>query len=379
MTYLFWCSLIFLVYPFVGYPVVLWIISTVFRRRHHREAIEPSVSVIIAGYNMAAVIHEKIINTLALTYPRDKCEILIASDASEDTTAEAVRSFASQGVQLIELQQRYGKHYAQMVAVGVAKGEILVFTDATIHLEADALLTIVSNFADRSVGCVSSVDTIVASKRAGAGERLYVRFEMWLRSLEAQVGSLVSLSGSFFAARREVCDKWHPDQSSDFFLALHAKERGLRAILDPECRSFYSVVSSNEAELKRKIRTIVHGLDVVFTHRQFLNPLRYGFFSWQLASHKLFRWLAPFATVLLFVSNIFLWKVGAFYRLTMILQAILYGAGLLGLVARPLAQVKPFKLAAFFLLGNAATLTAWMKYCAGEKFVTWQPSRRTQG
>ena len=195
--------------------------------------------------------------------------------------------------------------------------------------------------------------------------------------MESRVGSLGGLSGSFFAARREVCAKWHPDQSSDFFVALHTVAGGYRAVVDPESRGHYGVTKSDRSELNRKVRTIVHGLDVFFTHLGMLNPFRYGLFSWQLVSHKLCRWLAPFAMLGCFVSCSFFWETGLVYRLCLIVQGTLFGGGLLTLVLRGLTQFRLFKLAGFFLLGNTATMIAWLKFCSGERYVRWEPTRRS--
>jgi hypothetical protein len=124
------------------------------------------------------------------------------------------------------------------------------------------------------------------------------------------------------------------------------------------------------------VRTIVNGLDVFFMHIGLLNPFRYGLFSWQLVSHKLFRWLVPTAMLALLISNLFLWKSGPFYQLCLIGQAGTYGAGLLALTTSRFANWKPIKLAGYFLMGNAATLMAWFYFLSGEKFVSWQPTQR---
>lgn len=377
MIWLFWFSVAFLVYALAGYALLLRILSIWRSRPHRRGTIWPTVSVIIPAHNEAHLLRSKITNTLELAYPEDKREIIVASDASEDETDDIVRSFAPYGVKLVQIPERRGKHHAQMIARDASHGEILFFTDASVHLEPCALEKMVSNFADPSVGCVSSEDQVIRERKVWRGEQLYVGFEMRLRQLEAQVGSLVGASGSCFAARREVCSVWHPEQSSDFFVPLHAATCGMRTVVDPECRGQYSVLPSAKAELHRKVRTIVHGLNVFFNHRALLNPFRYGFVSWQLVSHKLFRWLMPFAILSLLISNLFLWKAGAFYRISLILQVALYGTGLLALGTAHLKRFEVFRLAGFFLMGNAATIIAWLKFCSGEKFVTWQPSRRT--
>lgn len=374
--WIFWSAAVFLLYTFAGYPILLRVLSLLRNRPYRRAPIEPAVSVIIAAHNEGRIISRKVLNCLELAYPKDKLEIIVASDGSTDNTAEVVRSFTDRGVKLIDIPERHGKGYAQRHARDIARGEILVFTDAAIELEPDGLQRIVSNFADPSVGCVSSEDRVFTQPRKAMGEQSYVQLEMNMRRMESQIGSLVTASGSFFAARRSVCQVWHSDQTSDFFVPLNTVTQGLRAVVDPESIGSYGLGRSEGDELKRKVRTIVNGLQVFFTHLHLLNPFRYGFFSWQLISHKLFRWLIPSAVVLLFVSNLFLWSSGRFYVLCLVLQGAMYGAGLLALAVRRLWQWKPMRLAGYFLLGNAATLMAWFYFLSGEKFVTWQPTQR---
>jgi glycosyltransferase involved in cell wall biosynthesis len=376
MIVVFWLAVLFLAYTYAGYPLLLGLVSRFRKRPHRRAAIAPAVSVIIAAHNEAATISRKLLNCLELDYPADRFEILVASDGSDDDTVEIVRSFAGRGVKLIEIPNRQGKQYAQLQARDAARGEILVFTDVGVELDRDGLRQIISNFADPSVGCVSSEDQLVDQKGSGVGEPLYVRFEMWIRRTESCIGSLVTASGSFFAARRGVCEVWHVDQTSDFFVPLNTVSDGLRAVVDPKSIGRYGNVASESAELRRKIRTIVNGLQVFFSHAHLLNPVRYGFFSWQLISHKLFRWMIPSAMLVLLISNCFLWAAGDFYRLALVAQVGIYAAGLLAMTGNGFSAWKPVKLAGFFLLGNAATLMAWFYFLSGEKFVSWQPTQR---
>ena len=374
MLWIFWASVAFLAYTFAGYPLLLALMSLVRRQPHHRAPIRPTVSLIIPVHNEAGALREKIENSLALRYPREKLEIIIASDGSSDGSADLVRSFAHAGLKLVDIPERHGKHYAQMMARDVSSGEILVFTDVSVRLEETALEAMVSNFADPSVGCVSSEDQVMTGK-GGVGEGLYVRLEMGLRRLEAGTGSLVGVSGSFFAARRQICEVWHSNQSSDFFVPLHTVARGMRTVVDPEARGLYGTARQEKAELYRKVRTVVNGLDVFFTHLELLHPFRHGFFSWQLLSHKLCRWLVPFGFAALLISSLFLWSHGWLYRATLVSLAALLLSGFAALSFRGLDS-RIFRLAGFFLLGSAATVVAWLKFCSGERFVTWQPTRR---
>ena len=376
MLWTFWIAALFVAYVLVGYPALLVLVSHFRRKSHERKPILPKVSVIVVVYNQAEIIAEKIEDTLQLTYPRDKLEIVVGSDNSNDATADIVKSYAGRGVKLVESDRRVGKHRAQMMARDASSGEILAFTDAAIRLPPDALEKIVMNFADPAVGSVSSEDQIQPTQGGWVGERLYVYGEMGLRRLESSVNSLVSLSGSFFAVRRDLCNIWHADQSSDFFAALHTVKAGMRAVVDPEVRASFGVVRTERAELARKVRTIVHGLVVLFSHLELLNPFRYGMFAWQLASHKLFRWLLPFGMLTVLISNVFLWGDGFFYQLCLVGQLGVWLAGLLSLAGGQIARLRPVQWASILVLGNIATLLAWVKFCTGEKYVTWQPSRR---
>jgi glycosyltransferase involved in cell wall biosynthesis len=376
MIILYWTAAAFVLYTLMGYPTLLWLVSLLRRRSDQQGNIEPLVSVIIVVHNEQATIAAKIRNTLAFDYPREKLEVIVGSDGSTDSTAEIVRSFAGRGVSLFESPARQGKHHTQMTARDVAKGEILVFTDASISVEPPVLRRMVSHYADNTVGAVSSVDELLDAKRDWLGEHFYVYGEMGLRQLEGQISSLVSMSGAFFSVRRSLCERWNPEQSSDFFLALNAAAAGYRAIQDPECRARLGVVKSEKAELSRKVRTIVHGLVVFFSYSRLANPFRYGFFSWQLVSHKLCRWLLPFGLMGVFVSNLFLWRAGIFYQVSLALQIFAYGLGLVAYAAGGHAKSGFLRLASFFILGNIATLLAWWKFFLGDKMVTWEPSRR---
>lgn len=376
MRWVFWISIAFVLYTLVGYQALLWIFSRLKRRKHICNEVTPFVSIIVVVHNEAATVCQKVVNTLALDYPKDKIEILLGADGCQDATVEIIRSFSNQGVRLLESAERRGKHFVQMLACDAARGDILVFTDASIRVEPPALRKMIRHFADPAVGCVCSVDQIFEPKKGWKGEHFYVSGEMGLRQLEAQVSSLVSLSGALFAVRQELSERWHPDMSSDFFLALHAVEHGYRAVIDPECRARLSMVKSQKAELTRKVRTIVHGLVVFFAHLHLLNVFRYGIFSWQLASHKLFRWLLPFAFLAALISNMFLWRVSPFYQVFLFMQLAGYLAGLLSIGGGALARLAVFRLAGFIVMGNAATLAAWWKFCRGERLAVWEPSRR---
>jgi len=181
---------------YAGYPALMFAISLMFRRPVRRDDITPRVSVIIAAYNEERDIAAKLKNTLALDYPRERMEIIVASDCSTDRTDEIVRSFGAQGVILYRQPERFGKTIAQNRAVEVSSGEILVFSDATTMYEPDAIRKIVRSFADPEVGCVAGqlIYMDASSSAVGKGCRSYWGYEKFLKRCESRIGTLIGTS-----------------------------------------------------------------------------------------------------------------------------------------------------------------------------------------
>lgn len=376
MEWLFWICVAFIAYTYFGYPVVLQVIASFRPRPVRRGDYTPRVTIIIPCYNEEKRISEKLDNTLRLDYPREQMQILVASDASSDGSDDVVRSYAGQGVTLIRLEERQGKHFAQGRALESADGEIVVFTDASIKLADDGIRRIVSNFADPDIGCVSSVDKIIAEEGSTNTEGVYIRYDMLLRRLESRIGSVTGMSGSFYATRRELCADWIPNMSNDFYMPLRAAMAGLRAIVDPEVLGYYRLVRSYRAEFARKVRTMVHGLQVMMHFKHVLNPFRYGLYAFEAFSHKVCRWLVPFAMIGTVAANIALVDSSVFYRVTMIGQVLLYLAAAVGYHFKGTRQFTLVRVSYFFVMVNASILVAWYRYILGEHYVSWEPSQR---
>lgn len=374
--FVFWLSVLFVVYAYVGYPLALKVLSRIRSRPVRKGDIIPTVSFVITAYNEERRIRDKIENTLKLVYPQEKLEIIVASDGSSDRTDEIVMSFESRGVRLVRATRRGGKEATQQMAVAASRGEILVFSDVATAVAADAVARIVRNFHDPTVGCVSSVDRFIDAEGRVSGEGAYVRYEMFLRGLETRVGSLVGLSGSFFAARRSVCREWAADLQSDFNTLLNAVKAGLRGVSDPEAVGYYRNLTDERKEFDRKVRTVQRGIAVFMRGRALLNPLRYGLFSWQLLSHKLCRWLVPFAMIAALVSNACLALESASYLALLCLQVAFYVVALAGLWLGSFPGSRLIKLPSFLFLVNLSILKAWYRYLKGERLVKWDPSMR---
>jgi cellulose synthase/poly-beta-1,6-N-acetylglucosamine synthase-like glycosyltransferase len=374
---LFWGSMLFIFYAYFGYPMCLLLLSVFRNRPVQKGVITPSVSFIITAYNEEKRIREKIENTLALNYPKEKIEIIVASDCSSDGTDDIVCAYGSKGIRLVRAPERAGKEAAQKLAVEASAGEILVFSDVATILEPEGVANIIRNFADPSVGCVSSEDRFIDPDGKVSGEGAYVRYEMFLRTLESRVNTLVGLSGSFFAARKEVCREWAIDLQSDFNTLLNSVKRGLRGVSDPESIGYYRNIADERKEFERKTRTIVRGISVFMKSAFMLNVFRYGLFSWQLFSHKLCRWLVPFAMIAVFLSNSWLLSTPSKgYAFVFVLQIGFYVSAAGGWFQGVRVRDTFFKIPRFFVIVNLSILSAWVRYLKGERMVSWTPSER---
>ena len=367
----FWVSVALVVYAYLGYPCALMAISLVRNRPVLKARASPDVSFIITVHNEADRMAEKLENTLAQSYPADRLEIIVASDCSTDATDAIVASYAPR-VRLVRASERRGKEAAQHLAIAQASGAILIFSDVATALGRTGVAEMVANFSDPTVGCVSGIDRFVGAGGQVSGEGAYVRYEMFLRRLETRVNTLVGLSGSFFAARREVCRRWAADRQSDFSTLLNAVDLGLRGVLDPDAAGYYHDIRDVRREFERKIRTVVRGIAVLSSNVRFLNPIRQPLFAWQLASHKVCRWLVPFAMLGAAFSNALIVPQSMFYQFTLGAQLGFYAAAFVGIVT----CARPLRIPAYLVVANLAILSAWVRYGRGDRMITWSPSER---
>lgn len=375
---LFWLAAITAIFSYFIYPVILRVnrLRTAHRLTLNPNADQPSVSLIVTAYNEAARIEQKINNTLAIQYNRERLELIVASDCSDDGTDEIVGRYAAQGVRLVRASERLGKENAQRTAIAAATGEILVFSDVATEIPPDALEKLVTYFSDPSVGAVSSEDRFISQDGSIAGEGAYVKYEMWLRKLESEQAGLVGLSGSFFAARKTICQEWDIHSPSDFNTALNAAKAGLRAVSAPDVLGYYQDLKDPSKEYARKIRTVIRGMTGLWRHKEVLNVKTMGFFAFQVFSHKLMRWLTPWFLVATFLLSALCATTGAFYSLIFIGQLAFYGLALAAHVLPNLRLIGPVKIIYFFVNVNIALLEAGIKFLAGQRMTTWKPSAR---
>jgi cellulose synthase/poly-beta-1,6-N-acetylglucosamine synthase-like glycosyltransferase len=380
VLYAFWSSVILLLYTFVGYPLMIAVLALVRPRtmQIQKTGFLPTVSFIIAAHNEEAIIGEKIRNCLALDYPQEKLQVIIASDCSSDRTDEIVAQYKNTGVELVRLTERGGKIAAQNLAASTAKGEILTFSDSSTMLHPSSLKKMVRNFADGMVGCVSGEDKSVSTNRGRPeDEGLYVKYEMAIRRWESKLGSIVGASGCFFSLRRNL---WTPQaefHAEDFSIPLAIREQGFRTITEPQAVVYVKTVTSADSEFARRVRAATHGLAGLLWKKRLLNPFRFGFFSIQLISHKILRFVVPFVLIVTFITNAMLVQTGFLYALLFILQVAFYACAGIGFLLRDrLEKPRIVSFPFYFVIVNAAILTAWWRIIQGQRTATWEPSLR---
>jgi cellulose synthase/poly-beta-1,6-N-acetylglucosamine synthase-like glycosyltransferase len=373
---MFWLFVLGGAYSYFIYPLALAVLRELIPVRAARAAgTQPvSMTLVVTAYNEERRIREKIENSLGLAYPQ--LEIIIASDSSTDRTDDIVREYAGRRVRLVRAPERLGKENAQGCAIREAVGEVIVFSDVATRIETDALARLAAYFEDSTIGAVSSEDRFITQSGEVAGEGAYVRYEMWLRRMESGLAGLVGLSGSFFAARKRVCDEWDIHSPSDFNTALNCARKGLRAVTAPDVLGFYSDLKDPRKEYDRKVRTVLRGITAIARHPDVLNVFRFGLFSWQVWSHKIMRWAVPFLAVAMLLSNLCLLGENAFYMLTFVAQLAFYSLAFAAHVNERVKQHGAVRIVYFFLQANVAIADACWRFLSGERRTTWQPSAR---
>ncbi len=378
---LFWAALALLVYVHFAYPGALALVSSLIRAAPTTETNDspPSLSLIIAAYNEERVIAGKLENTLALHYPADKLQIILVSDGSTDRTVEVASSYASKGVEVIQLPTNIGKARAQNQAVGIARGEILVFTDAEALLDSDAARRLVQQLQTDEVGCVVGRVQYTNQDRTcvSEGESAYWRYELSLRQTESSLGMLAMASGSIMAVRRALFQPLDPAVSEDFVLPMALAMRGHKTVYEPTAVARIPLFQVQpRAMLQTRARTITLDTRGLFLCRAILNPFRYPLYSWGLISHKLLRWLVPYFLIALFAVNLLLIDQ-PFYRFTLAAQIVCYALAGLGHFWQRTGRKPPRFLGIpfSFCLVNAAAAVGVARFLMGKKSGRWEPVR----
>ncbi len=369
----FWSCVVLLAYAQVGYPLLLAALARV-KRAPAAAAIAPgevpSVSLVVAAYDEGAVIGAKVANALALDYPRDRLEVIVASDGSADgTVSEARRA----GADLVLDLPRGGKIRAQDSAVARARGDVLAFSDANSTWEPGALRTLVAAFADAKVGYACGQVQFV-SQGGTNQEGLYWRYEMALRSLESKLGSITAGNGAIYATRRDSYIQVDPVMGHDLSFPFNMVKRGWRAVYVPAARATEKMVPSIEGEFARKRRMMSHAWPIVL-HGGLLSPRGYTpLYALMLASHRVLRYAAPFLHVVAFATSALLFDQSALYAVAFGLQLALLAAALLAGTIR----FRPLLVARYYVLTTASVAAGLWDHLRHGTSAGWEPADGTR-
>ena len=362
----FWLSAGLIVWTQLGYALALAALARLTGARERTGAAAsslPRVSLIVAAHEEQEVISAKVADALALDYPRELLELIVACDGCSDATASRARAA---GADLVLELPRGGKVRAQDAAVRRARGELVAFSDANSLWEADALRALVGAFDDPGVGyACGQVRFVQAARGRGATnqEGLYWRYEMAVRSLESRLRSITAGNGAIYATRRDCYLEVDPIMGHDLSFPFNMVKRGLRALYVPGARAREKMAPSIEGEFARKRRMMSHTWPILLRGGM-LSPRGYGLgYGLMIISHRLLRYATPVLHLVLLAASVGLVAIGAglLYTVALALQlALLAAAGLAGAV-----RARPLLLARYYVLTTtslAAGLWDWLRH-----------------
>ena len=398
----FWASFLLALHPYVIYPVLVRLAWSIRRRKprgltpHARAEpqapAEPPITIIVPAHNEERGIARRIENLLALDYPRHKTQILIVSDASTDGTNGVVAAFAERGlVEFVALPERRGKTGAQNAALPRARGDVVVFTDASTLFRPDALRRILLPLADSAVGCVGGWVVLTTTGDFAGRPRLgpYLRFEQRLRQMEGEIWTTTGLNGCCYAIRRELLAPMDERaQIDDLVNGLRTIAAGRRVVYERTAVCAEAIEIESRAGFRRRVRTSLGGLTTLFSMPKLLNPLRRPFVAFQIFSHRLLRVvLVPLLLVSL-LANLALARTSPLYDLILAAQLLFWlGVAAGSLIPRPPRALHPWLtrlarpcgvLYAFLQQHLASTLALWL-YLTGSaraRPTQWEPFPR---
>ncbi len=388
--FLFWISVLLIFYNYAGYAILIYIINSVKKLagivQKNQDTSLPTVSFIVAAYNEEACIEEKIKNSLEQNYPPDLIQFIFIMDGSTDKTTEITGKYPS--VISLYKPERRGKSASLNRAVAIAKNDILIFSDANTILNKEATLNIAKHYSNPKVGGVAGEKKVLSaakkSANLGESEGLYWKYESFLKKIDSDFYSVVGAAGELFSLRRELFEPL-PDSVilDDFIISLKVAQKGYRIIYELDAYAMELPSFSLKDEQKRKIRIAAGGFQAMGMLGSLLYFWKHPKLSFLYISHRVLRWtLSPLCLVIAFIANLilFLSKESDIYTTLFIIQLCFYLMALAGSFSnfKP-GQLKPFKLAYYFVFMNTSVFLGFLRFIRGKQPATWEKARRIQG
>jgi len=387
LEYLFWGSLLLIIYTYVGYPILLFFLTKIklrfTRSKEQTNKKLPSLALIIPSYNERAYLDEKIKNSFHLNYPKHLLEIIFVTDGSNDGSDVYLKT--QDNITTYHVNERGGKIAAMNRVVPHIKADILVFSDANAMLNEEALMVIATCFNDEKVGCVAGEKRIKIgdkSKAATAGEGFYWKYESALKNWSSQFNSAIGAAGELFAIRTELFEAPTTDTIlDDFLISLAVIPHGFKIAYTKEAYALEAGSMSIQEEMKRKVRICTGGIQSIVRTRSLLNPIKYPVFAFQYLSHRCLRWtITPLALFLLIPINLYLaYQLQGSYLVLGLLHGLFYFLGGLGFIFKTRKLQNKFLFIPFyFLMMNFSALLGMKRYILNEQSVLWEKSQRLQ-
>ena len=371
---LFWGSLGALAWTHAGYPLAMGALARLRPRPVRKAEQTPSVTLVVSAHDEEAVIRRRIENALALDYPEDTLEVVVASDGSTDLTDAIVGEIAAENPRVRLLQcPREGKVAAQHRSVRATSSDVLAFTDANSEWKPDALRALTRNLADPDVGYVCGQLRLESADGANM-EGAYWRYEMWVREQESTASSITAGNGAIYAVKRAAYVEDDPKFGHDFGFPYLMEQMGLRAVYEPAAVATEKPAAEPEDEYGRKVRTISRALGHILTGRALRGPTR-PLYLVQLVSHRVLRYSTGILHLGLLVSNLLLVARAPFYRVFLLLQ--LAGLGLAG-AGKARLPVPGARLAYYYFVVTKSTVAALVRYLRSGTPQTWEKAKGTR-
>lgn len=384
--FLFWFSLAVVVYTYVGYGLIIYILSKGWgKNTAPKVPLEndlPEVTLLVAAYNEEKYIIQKIENSLALDYPADKFRLWVVADGSTDRTVELCRAYPT--VTVFHSPERKGKIHAVNRVMQEIKTSIVIFSDANTDLNQDALKNIVRHFSDPKVGGVAGEKRIVSldqDNASGSGEGLYWKYESALKTMDSKFTTAIGAAGELFAVRKELYVNPHADTIiEDFVTSMKIVAAGYRFVYEPEAYAIETASASIKDEWKRKVRISAGGIQAIIRLPELLNFFKFGWVSWQYVSHRAMRWsLAPLSLLILLVSNVILIPYSTFFLIGCLGQCAFYLLAIMGHLFRDKKiGIKGFFVPYYFTMMNLSVFAGAARLLRKKQSVVWEKSARAE-
>ena len=379
---LFWVSSFIIIYNYALYPVIIILLSKFYQREHVSSSINdddlPSVSFIIAAFNEERVIEDKIKNSLKLIYPKDKLEIIVVSDGSDDNTETLVKAFDENNVISLHDKPRKGKSSALNRAAEYAHGEILILSDANNLFNDNACIELVKHFSNNSIGGVTGLKQIVddSTRDSTEGDSLYWKYESRIKQAESDVKTITNADGEIFAIRKSLYEAIPVDViNDDAELTFSLRRQGYTI------RYEMQAISSEKASINIvddyfvKVRMVSGAYQTMAKHwKALFSP--FDIFSYMFISHKILRWLVPFFMIIAYVSNALLLN-DIIYVILFILQSLFYVTALYGVLKKDKTNLPSIiYIPYYFCYMNAAALHGFVRFLSNKQSVSWRKAAR---